>query len=63
LQIVHDLAAQRSAPAGDNLNHRLHSTLRFSRKSVPLQCLFQAQPRSRFAERSSYRSTSEQNMT
>ena len=29
LDIVHDLLAQRSASARDNLNHRLHSVVRF----------------------------------
>jgi hypothetical protein len=32
------------------LNHRLHDSLRFSRKSVLLQCLFQTRLRSRFAK-------------
>src|ERR671919_1813808 len=40
LRIGHDLFAQRSATAGDDLDHCLHSTFRFSRKSVLWQCSF-----------------------
>jgi hypothetical protein len=40
LRIAHDLVAQRSPSARDYLNHCLHSTLTFNRKSVSLQCLF-----------------------
>src|SRR6266545_73849 len=40
LRIVHDFLAQRSTSARDDLDHRLHFALRFSRKSVPLQYLF-----------------------
>ena len=37
LRIGHDLFPQRSSPGRDDLNHRLHFTPRFSRKSVLLQ--------------------------
>src|SRR4029077_3074509 len=40
LRIIHDLCAQRFAPGRDYLNNRLHSALRFSKKSLLLQCLF-----------------------
>ena len=38
LGIVHNLFAQRSAPARDNLNHRLHLVVRFN--SNPTHCNF-----------------------
>jgi hypothetical protein len=40
LRISHYLFPQRSASGGDNLNHRLHYTPTFSRKSVLLQSCF-----------------------
>jgi hypothetical protein len=40
LGIGHDLFSQRSSPGSDDLNHGLHFTPTFSRKSLPLQCLF-----------------------
>jgi hypothetical protein len=40
LRITHNLGAQRFATGRDYLNNRLHSMLRFSRKSVLLQCFF-----------------------
>jgi len=40
LRIGHDLFPQRSTPGRDDLDHCLHFTPRFSRKSVLLQCFF-----------------------
>ena len=44
LRIGHDLFPQRSTPGRDDLNHRLHFSPRFSRKSLVLQCLFGLNP-------------------
>jgi hypothetical protein len=40
LWIIHDFVAQRFAPGRDNLDHCLHITSRFIKKSVLLQCFF-----------------------
>jgi len=40
LRIGHDLFPQRSTPGRNDLDHCLHFTPRFSRKSVLLQCFF-----------------------
>src|SRR5216117_2236713 len=40
LRISHDLFPQGSTPGRNDLNHGLHFTPSFSRKSVLLQCFF-----------------------
>src|ERR1043166_6858576 len=40
LRIIHYFVAQRFATARYDLDHGLHFTPSFSRKSVPLQCFF-----------------------